>query len=102
MKNIFNRMIKANQYAYLPKRSMNSAINYVRLRVENLKQKSQSHRFIVSLDFSKAFDRIDREYIIELLGAVGVPEILTTPYLFKTEKCECTKRKLISWAFQNL
>ena len=53
---------------------MNSAINYVRLRVENLKQKSQSHRCIVSLDFSKAFDRIDREYIIELLGAVGVPE----------------------------
>ena len=74
MKNIFNRMIKSNQYAYLPKRSMNSAINYVRLRVENLKQKSQKHRCIVSLDFSKAFDRIDREYIIELLGAVGVPE----------------------------
>ena len=38
-----------------------------------ISQKSQSHRFIVSLHFSKAFDR---EYIIELLGAAGVPESL--------------------------
>ena len=72
--NILGKTIQANQYAYVPKRNMHSAVHYVRLRIKNLKQKSQFRRCTVSLDFSKAFDRIDRRYIVKLLSAVGIPD----------------------------
>ena len=55
---------------------MHSAVHYVRLRINNLKRKSQYRWCTVSLDFSKAFDRIDRRYIVNLLSAVGIPDKL--------------------------
>lgn len=66
------KMVAKNQVAYLPGRQINTAIHFTRLKVEELKD----DECIASLDFSKAFDKLDRGYIFNLLKAIKVPNII--------------------------
>ncbi len=65
-------VIRKHQYAYLTGSNMNVAINLMRLRTSSLGKSD----CIWSLDFSKAFDRLDRGYLSGLMKAVGFPPCL--------------------------
>lgn len=67
-----DKLIRKHQLAYLPKRSIHTAI----IRARLAKEKLGKSNCIVAMDFSKAFDRMDREYILELLTAIGCPDII--------------------------
>ena len=72
----FNDAIKqvvlTDQYAYLGHLSMHAAINDIQLRLAD----DDLDMCIASLDFSKAFDRVDRKYPFQLLRKMNFP-----PYL---------------------
>ena len=69
-----NNIIRKHQLAYLPKRSIHTAIIRARLAQEKLGKSN----CVVAIDFSKAFDRMDRDYILNVLTAIGCPEIITS------------------------
>ena len=69
-----NNLIRKHQLAYLPKRSIHTAIIRARLAQEKLGKSN----CVVAIDFSKAFDRMDRDYILNVLTAIGCPEIITS------------------------
>ena len=69
-----NNLIRKHQLAYLPKRSIHTAIIRARLAQEKLGKSN----CVVAIDFSKAFDRTDRDYILNVLTAIGCPEIITS------------------------
>ena len=61
-------LVGQHQHAYLSKRQIHIALNKVR---KAHKQQNNS-KCLVNLDFSKAFDRVDRDYIFTLLDKIGV------------------------------
>ncbi|MEM6402862.1 MAG: reverse transcriptase family protein, partial [Cyanobacteria bacterium P01_D01_bin.116] len=71
LKPILDKIVCKNQVAYLPERQINSAIHLTRLMCEDLK----NDECIVSLDFSKAFDKLDRDYIFKFLETIGIPDL---------------------------
>ena len=73
-----NRLIKnleevigQHQHAYLNKRQINTAL----MKVHKAHKQMNNSKCIVNLDFSKAFDKVDRNYIFALLDRVGVDNI---------------------------
>ena len=58
LKKPLNTLIKKHQFAYLPNRSIKTAILLARLAKEKLGRSN----CMLSIDFSKAFDRIGRDY----------------------------------------
>ena len=69
---LLRKIIGPHQRAYLENRSMHQGILNARINLEAIRENST----IVSLDFSKAFDRLDRSYIFKLLQAIHVPNSL--------------------------
>ena len=70
-----NRLIKnledvigQHQHAYLNKRQINIAL----IKVRKAHKQLNNSKCIVNLDFSKAFDKVDRDYIFALLDRIGV------------------------------
>ena len=70
-----NRLIKnleevigQHQDAYLNKRQINTAL----MKVRKAHKQMNNSKCIVNLDFSKAFDKVDRDYIFALLDRIGV------------------------------
>ena len=68
-----NTLIKKHQFAYLPNRSINTAILLACLAKEKLGRSN----CMISINFSKAFDRLGRDYFLKLLNEIGCPLILT-------------------------
>ena len=71
LKCIMGSIISNSQYAYLPNRDIHQAIISAKLNLDN-------QHSLVSLDFSKAFDRVDRAYLFQLLRKMNFPEPLIT------------------------
>ena len=71
LKCIMGSIISNSQYAYLPNRDIHQAIISAKLNMDN-------QHSLVSLDFSKAFDRVDRAYLFQLLRKMNFPEPLIT------------------------
>ena len=69
----FNSILSVSQYAYLTNRKMLTA-NFL---VKILKSKLSKNRCLVALDFSKAFDKLNRDYLFNLLTKVGVHDNIT-------------------------
>ena len=68
VKTPFGGVIKSHQNAYLENRQIHNSLLQVNLNLENLGDDD----CLVALDFSKAFDRIDREFIFSLLRTIGI------------------------------
>ena len=73
LKKPLNTLIKKHQFIYLPKLSINTAILLARLAKEKLGRSN----FMISTDFSKAFDRPGRDIFLKLLNEIGCPLTLT-------------------------
>ena len=71
VKTVLDKIIISAQFAYLPNRSIHSALPAIRKRI-NLLNRS---RCVVNIDFSKAYDKIDREYLYDLLKRLNLDEI---------------------------
>ena len=71
-KDAIKQVVLTDQYAYLGHLSMHVAINDTQLRLAD----DDLDMCIASLDFSKAFDRVDRKYLFQLLRKMNLP-----PYL---------------------
>ena len=71
VKTVLDKIINFFQFAYLPNRSIHSALHSIRKRI-NLLNRS---RCVVNIDFSKAYDKIDREYLYDLLKGLNLDEI---------------------------
>jgi hypothetical protein len=69
LKTLLNIVIRKEQYAYLSNRNINNAINYTKMIVDKL----MDNTAVVALDFSKAFDRVDRNYMYMLLERIKCP-----------------------------
>ena len=67
VKNALNKIINPYQFAYLSQRNIHSAIHIIKKKVKKLNRSS----CLVSIDFSKAFDKINRNYLYELLTALN-------------------------------
>ena len=70
-----NRLIKnleavigQHQQAYLNKRQINTAL----MKIRKAHKQMNNNKCIVNLDFSKAFEKVDRDYIFALLDRIGV------------------------------
>ena len=61
-------VIGQHQHAYLNKRQTNTAL----MKVRKAHKQMINSNCIVNLDFSKAFDKVDRDYIFALLDRIGV------------------------------
>ena len=73
-KGMLNVIIKKEQYAYLSNRNIHTAINFTKMVVDQLMDDTS----VVALDFSKAFDRVDRNYMFELLTRIECPANMIT------------------------
>ena len=67
VKYALNKLINPFQFAYLPQRNIHTAVHLIKKRAQMLNRS----RCLVSIDFSKAFDKIDRNYLYELLSALN-------------------------------
>ena len=63
-------IIGQHQHAYLSKRQIHIALNKVRKAHKQL----NNSKCLVNLDFSKAFDKVDRDYIFALLDKIGIDQ----------------------------
>ena len=63
------KIIGEEQIAYLEKRQIHQAINLTRLACERIKTES----CVIALDFSKAFDTVDRNFLYNLFQVIGTP-----------------------------
>ena len=70
-KHMFKKVIHKHQHAYLSGRQIKVALSKIARATDKLKN---SDGAIVNIDFEKAFDTIDRDYIFRLLKELGVPE----------------------------
>ncbi len=70
-----SQIIHPDQMAYLSKRSMNAGILFNKAVIQKFKRR-QNNLQMIALDFSKAFDRVDRTYLLNLLSKIGIPENL--------------------------
>ena len=64
----FEEVIGQHQLAYLNKRQINTAV----MKVRKAHQQMNNSKCIVNLDFSKVFDKVDRDYIFAFLDRIGV------------------------------
>ena len=69
LKKGLQKLIGEEQIAYLKYRQTHQVINLTRLACEGMKNES----CVVALDFSKAFDSVDRNYLYNLLQVIGTP-----------------------------
>lgn len=65
-----NKIIGTHQSAYLPNRSMHTSILKIRKAVNEIK-KDES---IVAIDFSKAFDKLNRNFMFNILDRLQISE----------------------------
>ena len=72
LKPVLSEVIENEQHAYLPNRSIHQAILEIRLRLRKSKPKVVAS----TIDFSKAFDRVDRKYMFQILRKIGCPSQL--------------------------
>ncbi len=66
-------IIHPDQMAYLSKRSMNAGILFNKCIAHKYRKYNRKLK-IIALDFSKAFDRVDRTYLLDLLANIGIPQ----------------------------
>ena len=68
LKKPLENVIHHHQFAHLENRNIQNALFYLRLNALKLSSKNA----MVAIDFSKAFDKIDRRFILELLRVIGI------------------------------
>ena len=68
LKNSLGSLIGSHQTAYLPQRNIHSSLTQVNLNLEQL----ANDDCLVACDFSKTFDKLDRNYLFALLEQIGL------------------------------
>ena len=68
IKPVCNAIIENHQYAHFPKRDIHSAITKIRQYSIELKKDDM----LCALDFSKAFDCVDRDFMLKMLEYLGI------------------------------
>ena len=68
IKLVCNAIIENHQYAHFPKRDIDSAITKLRQYSIELKKDDM----LCALDFSKAFDCVDRDFMLKMLEYLGI------------------------------
>ena len=71
MNTVLNKIINTFQFAYLPNRSIHSALHSILKRINLL----NPSRCVLNIDFSKAYDKIDREYLSDILKGLNLDDI---------------------------
>ena len=74
LKTVLHYVIGEEQVACIKGRSIHKGIQ----DLEFLLQAEETNWCLVTIDFVKAFDRVDREYMFEMLRKIGLPERLIT------------------------
>ena len=70
LKKVLHHIIGEEQVAYLKGRSIHKGINDLEL----LLQENREDWCLVTIDFVKAFDRVDRKFMFQMLRKIGLPE----------------------------
>ncbi|XP_078154682.1 uncharacterized protein LOC144550407 [Carex rostrata] len=79
MKPFINSLISSSQCAFLPGREISENIILFREVLHSFKQRNYKNKeFCLKLDLSKAFDRMDWEYLRTLLPLYGFPSRFTS------------------------
>ena len=74
LKTVLGAIIGKDQFAYLNDRKIHNAIFTIK---ESLRRNNKNW-CTVGIDFSKAFDRVDRKYLMHLLWKINLPENVQT------------------------
>ena len=61
-----------DQYAYLDNRNIRNAIYDMKIRIDEPLQK----QCVLSIDFTKVFDAVDRKYLFQMLRKMSLPLLL--------------------------
>ena len=72
LKSVLTNLIGFEQYAYLKNRNISKALLDLKCRMKL----SDWDHCVVKIDFAKAFDRVDRPYMFQLLRKMQLPESL--------------------------
>ena len=70
LKSVLTNLIGFEQYAYLKNRNISKALVDLKCRMKL----SDWDHCVVKIDFTKAFDRVDRPYMLQLLRKMQLPE----------------------------
>ena len=65
-------LVQPDQYAYVKNRNIHEAIWNVKNRLQNF----DDQWCLVGLDCTKAFDRVDRKYMFQVLRLMKIPEVV--------------------------
>ena len=77
-----------NNLAYKKKKSPQDILSLILDTLDIIKKHKINNAIVMSIDFSKAFDSLDHEYIIEFLSYVGFPDRFTG---FLKTRFQCTE-----------
>ena len=69
LKVILSKLISKNQHAYLTGRQINVALKKI---ASYIGSGLKNNKCVMNIDFAKAFDTIDRDYIFAILAKIGV------------------------------
>ena len=69
MKVILSKLISKNQHAYLTGRQINVTLKKI---ASYIGRGLKNNKCVMNIDFAKAFDTIDRDYIFAILAKIGV------------------------------
>ena len=61
-----------DQYTYLDNRNIRNAISDMKIRIDEPLQK----QCVLSIDFTKVFDAVDRKYLFQMLRKMSLPLLL--------------------------
>ncbi|CAI5527668.1 unnamed protein product [Closterium sp. Naga37s-1] len=76
IKVVLPRVISANQFGFLPGRSLADAVSLVADAIDAAEQEDEDWLLLL-VDFQKAYDSVSREYLFATLGNMGFPEKFT-------------------------
>ena len=70
-------IINPQQTGFIKGRNIRENIRTMKYIFEQVQNDEEQHGYLILLDFAKAYDRVDREYMMKVIEAFGVGSIYT-------------------------